>query len=120
MPTPGTTLSVLRAVVGVSAWATPNLAGKAFGLDPAANPQAAYFARLFGVRDIALATWAQTGTAESRKLAWQLGIVCDLADVAAAALGGRNGSLSKTTAVMAGTTAAIAAGIGTVALTSGE
>ena len=40
--------------VGASAWATPRLAGKAFGLDADDNPQSPYLARLFGIRDIAL------------------------------------------------------------------
>ncbi|MDQ8043709.1 MAG: hypothetical protein AAGC46_03580 [Solirubrobacteraceae bacterium] len=120
MPTPGTLLSALRVAVGAGAWATPNLAGKAFGLDPDANPQAAYLARLFGVRDVALATFAQATTGDARKLAWQLGIACDALDGVAAILGGRNGTLSTRTAVLAGGTGFIAAGLGVAALVGGE
>ena len=120
MPSPGTALSALRLAVGVSAWTAPNATAKVFGLDPAANPQGAYLARLFGVRDIALAGFAQGASPESKPLAWQLGIVSDLADAAAAALGGRNGTLSKQTAVLAGGTALIAAALGGAALNAGE
>jgi hypothetical protein len=120
MPTPGTLLSSIRVAVGVSAWVTPNLAGKAFGLDPEANPQAAYLARLFGVRDVALAAFAQGTEGDARKLAWQLGIACDALDGVAAILGGRNGTLTARTAVMAGGTGFLAAGLGIAALASGE
>ena len=48
-------LSGLRAAVGAGAWATPNVSGRMFGLDPVNNPQASYVARLFGARDLALA-----------------------------------------------------------------
>jgi len=47
-------LATLRVAIGASAWATPRLAGKAFGLDAAGNPQSPYLARLFGIRDIAV------------------------------------------------------------------
>lgn len=117
---PQNALSTLRVAVGAGAWATPNLAGRLFGLDTAANPQAPYLARLFGIRDIALAVAATQSTGSSRRLAWQLGIACDLADAAAAWLGGRNGSLSKGTVVLAGGTALAAAGLGVAALQASE
>ena len=49
------TLAGLRLAIGVASWATPRAAGKLFGLDATANPQAPYLARLFGARDVALA-----------------------------------------------------------------
>lgn len=117
---PGTTLSALRVAIGTGAWATPNLAGRVFGLDVGANPQAPYLARLFGVRDVALAIAATQSTGSSKRLAWQVGIACDLADAAAAWLGGRDGSLPKSTVVLAGGTALVAAGLGIAALQAGE
>ena len=117
MPTqPGQILSSLRLGVGASAWLTPNLAGRLFGLDTAANPQASYLARLFGIRDVALAIGTQQTTGPSRRVWWQIGIACDLADAAAAYLGGRNGTLSKATVVLAGGTAIAAAGLGVAAM----
>lgn len=120
MPSPGTALSALRLAIGVSAWAAPNVTAKVFGLDPEGNPQGAYLARLFGVRDIALAGFAQGAGGDSKPLAWQLGIASDLADAAAAALGARNGTLSKQTAILAGGTALAAAALGAAALQAGE
>lgn len=117
MPTqPGQILSSLRLGVGAGAYLTPNLAGRLFGLDTAANPQASYLARLFGVRDIALAIGTAQTTGPSRRVWWQIGIACDLADAVAAYLGGRNGTLSKATVVLAGGTAIAAAGLGVAAM----
>ena len=118
MPTaqPAQTLSTLRFAIGAGAWFTPNLSAKIFGLDPDANPQAAYLGRLFGVRDFMLGVGVRTGDTASRRLWWQVGIACDVADAAAGYLAGRNGSLPKHAAVMVTGTAIVAAGLGAAAL----
>src|SRR3954470_13553432 len=109
-------LAGLRAVVGVSAWAAPDFSGRLFGLDPDANPQASYLGRLFGIRDIALAAGTLGSEGEGGRKWVQLGLVCDVADAAAAYLGGRNGTLPKPAAVMTGVTALVAAGMGLAAM----
>src|SRR3954470_19192317 len=111
-------ISGLRAQIGASAWLAPNLTGKLFGLDPASNPQASFLARLFGVRDLALAagTLGSEGTARTQWL--RLGVACDLAAAGAAYLTGRNGSIPKHAAILAGGTAIAAAGMGFAALSS--
>src|SRR3954449_4120655 len=106
----------LRAQIGASAWLAPNLTGKLFGLDPDSNPQAAFLARLFGVRDLALAAGTFGSTGESRTQWLRLGVACDLADAAAAYLAGRNGTIPKHAAILAGGTALAAAGMGFAAL----
>ena len=117
MPTePAKILSAIRAGVGVGAWLTPNLTGRLFGLDPSANPQLAYMARLFGARDIALAVGTNQTTGSSRRVWWQIGIACDLADAAAAYLGARNRTLSTFCALAVGGTAVAAAGLGVAAM----
>jgi hypothetical protein len=117
MPTePAKLLSAIRTVIGVSAWVAPGVTGRIFGLDPVANPQMSYMARLFGVRDVALAVGTTQTTGPSRRVWWQIGIACDLADAVAAVLGKRNGSLSTLTAVAAGGTALAAAGLGVAAM----
>lgn len=117
MPTePAKLLSAIRLGVGVSAWLTPGLAGRVFGLDPSANPQLSYMARLFGVRDVALAVGTNQTTGPSRRVWWQIGIACDVLDAVAAYLGARNGSLSKFTALTAGGTAVAAAALGVAAM----
>ena len=47
-------LVATRAAIGSGAWLMPRFSGRLFGLDPDANPQAPYLARLFGVRDVVL------------------------------------------------------------------
>ncbi|EHN12727.1 hypothetical protein PAI11_04210 [Patulibacter medicamentivorans] len=110
-------LQGIRLAVGVGAWAAPNLTGKLFGLDPEANPQAAYPTRLFGVRDAVLGVGTlATRDPAARRLWLQLGIVTDAVDVASAALGGREGSLPKQAAALAGGVAVAAVGLGVAAL----
>jgi hypothetical protein len=109
-------ISGLRAWIGASAWLTPNLTGKLFGLDPDSNPQAAFLARLFGARDAALAAGTLGSDGNARAQWLRLGLACDLADAAAAYLAGRNGTIPKHAAILAGGTALAAAGMGVAAL----
>jgi hypothetical protein len=113
---PVSAIAALRIVIGTSAWATPNLAAKTFGMDPDGNPQASYLGRLFGVRDIALGAGALSTEGETRAQWLRFAMACDLADAAAAFIGARNGSLSKLTGVLAGGTALGAAALSAQAL----
>jgi hypothetical protein len=113
-------LARLRLAVGVASWLFPNLAGRLFGLDPAANPQAPYLARLFGVRDIALAVGTTQSFGEAHRQWLQIGVACDVADAGAAVLGRRGGYLSPLSTVMVGGTAVAAAALGVKALQSPE
>ena len=109
-------LAMLRLMVGVVSYLAPNLGGKLFGLDTRGNPQAPYLARLFGIRDIALAIGALQSSGESRRQWLQLGVLCDAADVGAAALGKRGGYLPAPTAIVVGGVAAAATALGATAL----
>jgi hypothetical protein len=109
-------LSGLRAVVGVGAWATPNVSGRLFGLDPVSNPQASYVGRLFGARDLALAAGTLTTEGEARRRWIQMGLACDLADAAAGYIAGRTGVLPKPAAIMVTGVALLAAGMSAAAL----
>jgi hypothetical protein len=113
-------LAGVRMAIGTSAWATPRLAGKAFGLDSDSNPQSPYLARLFGVRDIALGIGALTTTGESRRHWLALGLFCDAADAAAGVLAGRAGYLPKIPTVLVTGTALVAAGLGAAAPAGGN
>lgn len=115
---PAKTLPILRIAIGAGAWLAPNLAGKLFGLAPKDNPQLPYMARLFGIRDIALAVGTTQTSGPSRRLWWQIGIACDLFDALAAYLGGRNKTLPKASAVMVGGTALAAAALGVAAMSA--
>lgn len=112
------TLAAVRTAVGVSAWLTPRLAGRMLGLDVAGNPQAPYLARLFGVRDLALA-WGALSTSGDAQRRWlTAGLACDLADSAAGIAGARGGYLTALTGGLVTGTALSAVALGAFALTA--
>jgi hypothetical protein len=109
-------LAGLRLAIGVASWATPRVAGKLFGLDAKANPQTPYLARLFGVRDVALA-WGTLGSEGETQRQWLMaGLACDVADTLAGIAGGRGGYLPRVTSVLVSTTALSAVALGGAAL----
>jgi hypothetical protein len=105
-----------RAAIGAGAWLAPRLSGRLFGLDPVGNPQAPYLARLFGVRDAALAYGLSTSNGAQRARWLQIGIACDVADALAGMLAGRRGELPPRAAVLVTGTAVAAAAMGVAAL----
>ncbi|HEV7584828.1 MAG TPA: hypothetical protein VGO14_03515 [Solirubrobacteraceae bacterium] len=110
------TLAGLRLAIGVASWATPRAAGKLFGLDSVANPQAPYLARLFGARDVALAWGALRSEGETQRQWLIAGFACDIADATAGIAGGRGGYLPRLTSVLVSGTALSAAALGGAAL----
>jgi hypothetical protein len=118
--TPGKALTVARFLIGGGAWLAPNLSGRLFGLDPDANPQAAYVGRLFGSRDAALGIGYAATDGEARRLWWRLGVACDLLDAAAGVLAARRGDLPKSAGAMVTGTALLAAGLGAAALAADD
>ena len=113
-------LSAIRLAVGAGAWLTPRLAGRAFMLDPTGNPQSPYLARLFGIRDVALAYGTQSSTGEARRKWLTAGLACDVADTLAALAGGRAGYLSRTQTVLLAAPAIAATALGAAALAGGD
>jgi hypothetical protein len=109
-------LAGLRVAVGASSWLTPRLAGKGFGIDTEANPVAPYLARLFGVRDVALAVGSLASEGDAQRLWLQAGLGCDVADAVAAIFAGNTGTLTKASAVAVFIPAVAAAGLGAMAL----
>lgn len=118
--TPAQILTGVRLAVGVGALVAPGLTGRLFGFAPVQGTQTAYFARLFGIRDVVLALGTSATTGPSRKRWWQLGVLADTTDVVSAYLGRKDGSLPTTTAILAGGTAALAAGLGAAAMAADE
>jgi hypothetical protein len=99
-------VAVGRIVVGASAYLTPNLSGRLFGLDPDGNPQLPYIGRLFGARDVALGAGVLRSS-KKQKDAWATaGLACDVADVGAGALAGIRGQLPPAAAALVTATAA--------------
>jgi hypothetical protein len=109
-------LGGLRIAIGVASWATPRLAGRLFGLDVEANPQAPYLARLFGVRDVALGWGALSSSGETQRQWLLAGLACDTADAAAGIAGARARYLPPLTSVLVTGTALSAAALGAAAL----
>ena len=97
---PITLMSMSRAEVGVGCAVAPNAFMKPFGADLENNPQTIYFARMFGIRDVALAVGALTSTGTARRMWLQIGIVCDAVDAVAAVIAARDGGFSTTSAVV--------------------
>ena len=87
-----------RACGSRSAWVRGRPRGspaRLFGLDAAANPQSPYLARLFGVRDVALAWGALSSEGDTQRQWLLAGLACDVADALAGVAGGRGGYLPK-------------------------
>jgi hypothetical protein len=105
-----------RAAIGVGSFLAPGLTGRLFGLDPAANPQAPFLARLFASRDVALAYGLATSTGSARAQWLRVGIACDIADAAAAVIAGRSGQLSKLAVALITVTGLSGAGVGLAVL----
>jgi hypothetical protein len=105
-------VAFIRLVVGVGAYLFPRLAGRLFGLDSVGNPQSPYLARLFGIRDIALAIGALQTSGEAQRTWVQVGVLCDVADTGAALMGQRAGYLTTPTAVMVAIPAVTATALG--------
>ena len=115
-----TAIGAVRLAIGVSSWATPRVAGKAFGLDTEDNPQAPYLARLFGARDVALGYGVLTTSGEAQRQWLAIGAACDVADAIAGVAGARAGYLPKLTGFLVTATAVVAAGLGFAALRDAE
>jgi hypothetical protein len=113
-------ISAIRMGVGAAAWLTPRLAGKAFMLDPAGNPQSPYLARLFGIRDVALAYGTTSSSGDARRTWLAAGLACDVADTLAALAGGRAGYLTRTQTVLLAAPAIAATALGAAALAGGD
>jgi hypothetical protein len=106
------TFVVMRVVVGGVTWLAPEASARLSGFDPRANPQAAYWARLFGVRDVVLGLAAHRSSGAARRRIVALTAACDAADLAATVLGRRAGHVPPRAALLAG---GLAAGAGAVA-----
>lgn len=106
----------VRSAIGVGAWVAPRISGRLFGLDVPGNPQAPYLARLFGVRDAALAYGLQTTQGAERAHWLKIGIACDLADALAGVFARRRRELPAFASVLVTAAALGAAALGVAAL----
>ena len=106
----------IRAGIGVGALLAPRVTGKLFGIDTAENPAAPYLARLFGARELYLASpflMPAPGLDEQELSARAVPV--DAADTAAAVAAGLKGYLPWRAALPAAGVAAFATYLGTIA-----
>jgi hypothetical protein len=89
-----TVMCALRAVIGVGATGMPNSTLKQYGIESGSASLLTYLTRLFGAREIALATGTFASRGAAKSLWLQLGIGCDVIDAGAALLAARDGALS--------------------------
>jgi hypothetical protein len=108
-----------RMTFGVAAWLAPRPVGNMLGLDMAANPQAAYLARVLAARDIALACGAYGTDGEARRRWLIAGMACDGADTVAGIAAGRGEYLPKRTSIYL-TTFALSGVVAAAAILRGQ
>jgi len=101
-------LAAARVAIGGVAVAAPDLGAKLFRLDPTANPQLPYMARLFGSREVVLGAATLLASGKTQRNLILAGVAVDLADTAAAVLAGEDGSVDRTTQVLLAVPAAAA------------
>lgn len=106
----------IRAGIGVGALLAPRLTGKIFGIDSTDNPAAPYLARLFGARELYLASpfLMPAPGLDEQELASRA-VPVDAADTVAAVAAGVRGYLPWRAAVPAAAVAAFATYLGTIA-----
>lgn len=110
------TLALVRAALGVGSLLAPRVTGKVFGIDVDANPAAPYLARLFGARELYMASpflMPAPGLDEQELAARAVPV--DAADTVAALAAGLKGYLPWRAVVPAAGAAAFATYLGTQA-----
>jgi len=109
---PGRALLGARTALGVSTLLAPRLAGKAFFLDPEANPQLPVLGRMWGIRNLSLAAGMYGASGPSRAAWWRLQVVVDALDFAVIVVEWRRGAVPGPAAGLMAGTALLATALG--------
>ncbi|GAA4826039.1 DUF4267 domain-containing protein [Nocardioides caeni] len=119
---PVTGLSLGRILIGIGALVAPGPTAKAFGLDPARNPQLSFFGRMFGAREIALGAVTLASRGSLRRNLTLVGVAVDGADAASGIAELKGGAVPKPAAgLLAGVAVgAVAAGLLAVVKNRGQ
>lgn len=114
------TIAGIRFALGVSALVAPRVTGKIFGIDADESPAAPYLARLFGARELYMASpfLMPAPGLDEQELASRA-VPVDAADTVAALAAGLKGYLPWRAAIPAAATAAFGAYLGSVAAQQG-
>lgn len=117
---PVTGLSLGRIAIGVGSIVAPAPTARVFGLRPAENPQLPYFARMFGVREIALGALTLMATGDVRRTLVRAGVAVDGGDAVTGIIGLARKEFPLLAGGMLVAAALGAAATGASALTSGD
>jgi hypothetical protein len=111
-----------RLLFGAAFAIAPRTSMRLVGLDPAGNPQAVHWARIFGIRDAALGLGLLASRGDARRAWWQLGMLCDAGDAVAGVISWRRGELppGRGTLVLFTGSALVGVGLGAAALAAGD
>jgi hypothetical protein len=100
----GRILLATRTALGLSTLLAPRLAGRAFFLDPVANPQLPVIGRMWGIRNLSLAAGMYGARGESRTQWWRLQPAIDALDLLVILAEWRRGAVpGRAARLMAGT-----------------
>jgi hypothetical protein len=105
-----------RTALGVSTLVAPRLAGKAFLLDPDANPQLPVMGRMWGIRNLSLAAGMYAASGADRARWWRLQPAIDGLDFVAIATEWRRGSVPSAAAGLMAATALAATALGALSV----
>jgi hypothetical protein len=113
----GRALLGARTALGISTLLAPRLAGKAFLLDPAENPQLPVIGRMWGIRNLALAAGMYAASGPNRAQWWRLQVAVDALDFLAIGTEWRRGAVPGPPAALMGATALGATALGAHSVT---
>ena len=116
LPSTGTgrTLLAARAALGILTLLVPRLAGRAFLLDPADNPQLPVVARMWGIRNLSLAAGMYGAAGTNRGRWWRLQPVIDALDFLVIVAEWRRDAVPRPAAGLMAGTALVATGLGSL------
>ena len=114
--TTGRALLGARTALGISTLLAPRLAGKAFFLDPDANPQLPVIGRMWGIRNLSLAAGMYASSGSNRAQWWRLQPAVDALDFLAITAEWRRGSVSGPAAGLMAATALAATTLGALSV----
>ena len=110
----GRALLAARTALGLSTLLAPRVAGRAFLLDPEANPQLAVIGRMWGIRNLSLAAGMYGATGASRTQWWRLQPAVDALDFLVIVAEWRRGAVPGPAAGLMAGTALLATALGSV------
>ncbi|HYG94828.1 MAG TPA: DUF4267 domain-containing protein [Nocardioides sp.] len=109
-----------RIAIGIGSIAAPATTARLFGISPAANPNLAYFARMFGVREIALGSLTLLAKGPALRTMVLAGMAVDGGDAATGAIGLARKEIPVLAGGMLVAVALGAVGSGAAAISSGQ